>query len=252
MSKKEAKEIKKRRAMTTEAASKVKRSGHNIEYEFAKLIGGEVIVGLEKGDVRDVAGNLHSVKGAEKKWQIFLYGKARFENDFNIPGRKLIIECINSFPGSWAQYKSNKVKYKHVLQPAMRKLKDYLSKAKNSTLFLIKSFLDGKKVKYLTIKEGDIFHVFDGVEAMEKIDAFTSVENSKARTKGQMDDLKVVFKVNEAQKTTIGEIELRTDRFEKFRRVKFWMLRDKTLHLLKSKISSEEKNATRLSHAVKQ
>jgi len=52
-----------------------------------------------------------------------------------------------------------------------------------------------------------------------------SVENSKARQKGQIDDQKVVFKVD---KRTIGEIEMRNDSDVHYREVKFWLNKDKT------------------------
>jgi hypothetical protein len=45
-----------------------------------------------------------------------------------------------------------------------------------------------------------------------------SVENSKARQKGQIDDQKVVFKVD---KRTIGEIEMRNDSDVHYREVNF-------------------------------
>lgn len=230
----------KRRAMTSEDASRKKRGGHKDEEVFASLIGGRVEPGTGKRDVIAEDGPIYSVKGGEKKWQIFLYGKSRFESDVDIPGREIFMRCINSFPEKWEEYKRDKQRYKHALQPAMRELKDFLSRSENKRMFLQKAFFNNK-VDYLAIKDNDVFRIFDGAEVVEAIDTSTEVVNSKARTKEQTDDLKVVFKVGGVKGTTIGEIELRTDREEKFRLVKFWMFRGKSLELLKSRIRAEER-----------
>lgn len=226
---------RKRRAMTSKDASRKKRQGHKDEEIFANLIGGKVIAGTGKQDVIDKNGKIYSVKGGEKKWQIFLYGENRFKSDHNIPVAELFIKCIESFPVSWGIYKRNKLRYKHALQPAMMSLKNVLSQENNKKNFLQKAFFNDK-VDFLTIKDGNIFHIFARTEAIEVLNKSTSVENSKARAKGQIDALKVVFKLDGIKKTTIGEIELRTDRAEKFRLIKFWMFREKTLTLLKEKI----------------
>ncbi len=66
----------KRRAMTSEHASMVKRAGHANEEHFAELIGGHVQRGhhTDKKDVADEQDRYHSVKAGER-WQIFLYSK---------------------------------------------------------------------------------------------------------------------------------------------------------------------------------
>ena len=63
----------KRKAMTTEKASFVKRRGHADAREFAEVLG----IGKEfksdptaKKDVVDLKGYSYSVKSGEKKWQI--------------------------------------------------------------------------------------------------------------------------------------------------------------------------------------
>ncbi len=62
-----------------------------------------------------------------------------------------------------------------------------------------------------------------------------SVENSKARQLGQIDDQKVVFKVD---KRTIGEIEMRNDSDVHYREVKFWLNKDKTFKILQENIQN--------------
>jgi len=62
-----------------------------------------------------------------------------------------------------------------------------------------------------------------------------SVENSKTRQKGQIDDQKVVFKLD---KRTIGEIEMRNDSDVHYREVKFWLNKDKTFKILQENIQN--------------
>jgi hypothetical protein len=59
------------------------------------------------------------------------------------------------------------------------------------------------------------------------------VENSKAKTKNQMDDQKVIFKV---RGKTYGEIEMRNDSEIHYREVKFWLDKNATFKLLVSSI----------------
>jgi len=63
----------KKKAMTSQKASYVKRKGHADAREFAELLG----IGKEyksepqaKKDVIDLEGHSYSVKSGEKKWQI--------------------------------------------------------------------------------------------------------------------------------------------------------------------------------------
>lgn len=86
-----------KRAMSSEKASFVKLEGHRIERIYAGIIGGGTVKGTSKKDVRDKLGKIHSVKGAQLKWQIFLYGRNRFERDFGNLG-KIFMKCIDSFP----------------------------------------------------------------------------------------------------------------------------------------------------------
>lgn len=62
-----------------------------------------------------------------------------------------------------------------------------------------------------------------------------SVENSKTRQLGQIDDQKVVFKLD---KRTIGEIEMRNDSDVHYREVKFWLNKDKTFKILQENIQN--------------
>jgi hypothetical protein len=76
--------IRKSRASSSKDAREYRQRGYDDALEFAKLIGMEkdYINDLKaKKDVIDPSGDTHSVKGGVKKWQIFLYGRGRFESD---------------------------------------------------------------------------------------------------------------------------------------------------------------------------
>ncbi|MEO0257689.1 MAG: hypothetical protein ABIM74_10415, partial [candidate division WOR-3 bacterium] len=90
-----------KRAMSSERAREVRRRGHDDAREFAFYLG----IGKEyrrdlraKKDVIDSDGRSYSVKSGEKKWQIFLYGKRRFEEDYTFRGMNgigaILVECI--------------------------------------------------------------------------------------------------------------------------------------------------------------
>ncbi len=189
-----------RRAMTNKRARQVRSAGLDAEKEFARLIGGIVFSSSGKRDVIDRGGDMHSVKSGDKK-------------------------CKN--------------KNKNKLKKAMINLKNYLSLKFNKKNFLKKAFLSNGEVKYLTIKENEIFHIFDGNQVINVIDKSTYLENSKKTKKGDFDSQKVVFKLNDSN-ITIGEIEMRNDSNIHYRQIKYWMSRDKTLELLKEKITKKK------------
>lgn len=70
------------------------------------------------------------------------------------------------------------------------------------------------------------------------IDSATNIILSKARRAGEIDSLKVVFKLRDRD-ITVGEIETRTDSDIHYRRLKFWMHKNLTIALLKDKIPLE-------------
>lgn len=115
--------IRRRRALTTERAREVRQQGHDDALEFALAIG----LGRDyqndraaKKDVVDLSGDSHSLKGGQKKWQLFLYARDRFINDdiyqvMNGIGQ-LILECIDAFPPTLTEYDSNKLAAKQRLR----------------------------------------------------------------------------------------------------------------------------------------
>lgn len=241
---------KRKKAMTHTKASYVKRKGHADAREFAELIG----IGKEyrsepqaKKDVIDLEGYSYSVKSGEKKWQIFLYSKTRFERNYTFKGMDgigdLFLACINVFPEKRKEYLENKALYKEKLQKPMRKLCLKLKDKRILAAFIDKSMFNSGEVNFLVIKEGEVFNVFWGKEVVEILTNNYEVENSKVRGKNQFDAQKVIFRV--AGKTH-GEIEMRNDSEVHYREVKFWLDKKLTFNLLKS----QTKNVQNLSSKI--
>lgn len=229
--------------MPSEKASYVKRKGHEDAREFASLMNfGEYKTDpVAKKDVIDPQGDSYSVKSGEKKWQIFLYGQSRFEHNFTFQAMnglaELFLKCIKSFPTSRAEYLRNKEIYKIRLQEPMRELCNKLKDKKLLAAFLDKSIFNSGEVNFFVVKDGNVFHVFWSREVVEVLTKNYIVENSKAKARNQIDDQKVIFKVNGK---THGEIEMRNDSDIHYREIKFWLNKKLTLDLLISQINKRK------------
>lgn len=210
-----------KRAMSSKKASFVKKRGKNDEEEFVSLINGTRIKGTNKRDIFDKQGNRHSIKGGNKKWQIFLYGTSRFERDIifkRLNGIGIILlDALNVFPDEFEKYQKNKNYFKKLLQPHMRKLCGILQNKESLKAFLSKSIFNAGEVEYLTVKiypnefnnieEG--FYIFYRDDVLEIFTKKIEVANSKAKNKNELNDLKVIFKIDNKN---FSEIEIRTDK----------------------------------------
>lgn len=195
-----------------------------------------------KKDVIDSEGYSYSVKSGEKKWQIFLYGKTRFETDYTFKGMngigELFLRCSNAFPEKREDYLKNRSFYKKKLQEPMRELCKRLKEKRILAAFIDKSMFNSGEVNFFVIKEKGIFHVFWGRNVVEVLKDNFQVENSKARTKNQFDDQKVILKVSGK---TYGEIEMRNDSEIHYREIKFWLDKKLITELLKKEVPKAQK-----------
>jgi hypothetical protein len=219
--------------MTSEKASRVKARGHKKEFIYATLIKGEIVKGTKKGDVRDINGKIHSLKGGSEiqrksgrhgKWQIFLYKKSRFEEDTTFCGREIFLEILNQFPLTYKEYELNKEQVKENVKNYMVKLKEFLTDRQNRFDFFNKSFFD-ERVDYLVIYDDEVFYVFDKDEVIETFVDFLKVENNSSLQK-------VVFHY----KRIISEIEYRTTDDGKYPAILFNMQKRQAFDLLTEKI----------------
>ena len=234
---------RRRRAMTPHQARHVRQQGHTDALRFANLIGVDNVYRDDpraKTDLVDRNGDAHSVKSGKKKWQIFLYGRSRFESDIHFREMDgvgdLFIACIDAFPVSYDCYLMNKQLYKERLRSPMRALRIKLDDRDTLKAFIDKAMFNAGEVSYLTILHEDRFHVFHRVDVIDTLAANVSVVNSQARNRNQTSEQKVVFKV----RTTLGEIEVRHDSPVHHREVKLWLHKVKTLDLLRHWVSPGE------------
>ena len=223
---------KKKRAMSPKKASEVKIKGHANEEHFAQLIGGEVNKGshTDKKDVIDKHHRSHSVKSGAY-WQVFLYGRDRLSTDIIFQGlgdiADIMVACIDSYPKEYGDYLKDKKASKLRLQPNMRHLLKELQKPKILASFFDKALFDGGNADFLSLYPGPArddeekkeFHVFHKDDVVDALMKSISLRNSKARTKSQMDDQKVVFD-SELHGRSMGEIEDRHDSKGHYREMK--------------------------------
>ena len=240
-----------KRAMSSEKASFVKKEGHKKENIFAQAIG---LGGSYKNDkkakkdVIDFNGDGHSVKSATW-WQIFLYHKSRIQSDYGFLAMngmgQLILDCLNVFPDDRNEYEANKNKFKLALQKPMKELCEKLQDRNRLKAFLNKAIFNGGEVQFLTVfplnddKRILIFHFEDVVESLAN--SFI-IENSKAIKTTDISCQKVVFKYDFGKKPiNVGEIEVRNDRDDHYREIKFRLNSPKTVQILLKNITNFDK-----------
>lgn len=243
--------------MTSEEASVKKVSGHINEHDYAALIGGEVNRGAQskKTDVVDRRHGTHSVKSG-KKWQVFLYGKSRFETDNVLQGigrvSNLLVDCINALPVDREERVRDSLPSKLALQAPMRELAWELKDRDILRAFFTLAAFDGGQVSYWAILPPDIdqttaspeckrFHVFHQDDVIRVLMDRVEVVNSKARNRTQHDDQKVVFRTG----MNLGEIEIRTDK-QNYRRAKLWFQAKEVLRVLADGIDTTSSPSERL------
>jgi len=258
------------RGSSSDQATKYKKKGHKDEELFSALIKGQVISGTGKADVIDSSKSTYSVKGGAKKWQIFLYGENRFIEDkgfhFSNIGN-FFLDSLNSFPKEYSLYKSDKEKAKKklldfyelnnkkpilvedylqvignsnqylnskiLLMEVNKKIKEVLSEKDNLKKFLMKSIFDGENVDFWSIKDNELFLVFDREEAVEVLSSSLTADLSK-QTTGRQDDITLAGqKVLLKSKNNVVEIEVRNDSDKHYRQIRFNMIREKTIDILK-------------------
>src|SRR3989344_2901162 len=236
--------IRKTRASSSDEARRYRQQGHDDALLFALAIGLSEDYKNDakaKKDVIDPSGDSHSVKSGEKKWQIFLYGLNRFETDtfFRVMNGmgQLLIDCIKSFPETYQEYEQNKAEAKERLRPHMVALADKLQDKHRLKAFIGKSMFNGGEVNYLTVYQGNKFHVFWGKEVEQVMADNFEVTNSQARQAGQFPEQKVIFKF---AGTNLAELEMRNDSETHYREIRFNMYKPKAMKLLFSKITLKQ------------
>jgi hypothetical protein len=216
-----------RRASTSDQARNYCQRGHDNALKFAMALG----LGADyrndlqaKKDVIDPSGDAHSVKSGNIKWQLFLYVRNRFLTDDGFLALNgiggLLVHCIDAFPPSYDEYRSNPAAAKERLKTPMRELRNRFQRKALLRAFLMKSIFNGGEVNYLTILHEGGFHVFLNTDVVQLMGERFEVANSRAIKAGDFDDQKVLFKY-EGQ--NVGELEMRNDSPNHYQQVRFNM-----------------------------
>ena len=142
---------------------------------------------------------------------------------------QLLVHCIDAFPPSYSDYVNNKDAAKIRLQAPMRELKDRFQRKALLRAFLRKAVFNGGEVNYLTIFHNDKFHVYWNDDVVSAMADVFEVVNSKARSGGQMNDQKVLFRHHGKN---VGELEMRNDSESHYGEVRFNMNKDPCMRLL--------------------
>lgn len=236
----ESPQIRKKRASSSESAREYRKQGHDDALEFAHSIGLPSDYKNDpqaKKDVIDQSGEAHTVKSGQKKWQIFLYGKGRFESDDAFKAMNgigdLLIECINAFPPAFDQYQTHKQEAKEKLRIPMKKLAGKLQNPNLLRGFLAKSLFNGNEATYLTVKHNGIFHIFWNKDVINTLGQCLEVCNSKAIISGQTPEQKVLFRYGGVN---VGEVEMRNESLVHYQEIRFNMIKPKIMKLLFEKI----------------
>jgi hypothetical protein len=237
--------VSKPKAMSSQKARNVRAQGYSDAISFAKEIGLNSDYKNDmkaKKDVIDRSGDAHSVKGGVKRWQIFLYGKNRFETDDAFQSMngigQLLIKALEIFPINYIDYIKNKRLYKENLKIVMRELKDKLTETRRVKTFLSKAFFNGGEVNYLTVRHDGAFHVFSNKDVVNILGEYLDVSNSQALKENDMSEQKVLFKY---RGVNVGELEVRNSGQNHYREILFVVNKLKILNLLFDKIQFVKK-----------
>ena len=243
--------VRQRGFRTPDEARRVRARGYANALAFAHTIGMPEDYRNDdtaKKDVIDPSGDAHSVKSGLKKWQIFLYGRSRFETDDGFQALngvgELLIHCLDTMPDIYDAYLQDKNAARRRLQTPMRELKDRFQRKALLRAFLMKSIFNGGEVNYLTVLHEERYHVFLNTEVVQLLGERFEVVNSVAGGPDSPPDQKVLFRV---EGVNVGELEMRTDR-QNYQKVRFNMIVPKVMDLLLTIEPTEDYNDQVVKH----
>lgn len=237
---------RKKRAMSSEKAKRVRAEGHADAKLFAQSIGLKEDYQNDpkaKKDVIDKKGDSHSVKSGKKFWQIFLYSLSRFKNDNAFKAMngigQIMIDCITAIPLDKEEYNKDKNTYKQEISKYMLQLEEKLQETHMLRAFLEKSIFNGGEVNYLTIKYNDVFHIFYNTDVIDVLanNLEVSTSKAKARSRNGIPHQKVLLKL---YNKNCGEIEMRNGENNHHREMKFRLHKLPITTLLTKSIGPKE------------
>ena len=229
----------KKKSMSSEKASHVKKSGHKNEDDFVSIFeGASKIKGTCKTDVR-YKDYSFSLKKVCKRIQFALYNHNSDKWDDTIIS-KLCKACLEIYPESYIEYLQTKASCKYKLREKMIQLKEHLNKKENLKEYLEKMIFNNDEVNFLVMKDNDNQCIYFKDDVIDVLINNTSVQNSQAIKEGDTPEQKVIIKCknNKEKFVNLIEIEVRNSGSDHYAELLCVCNRDKLFELLNQHIGS--------------
>jgi hypothetical protein len=200
----------KKKAMSSEKASVVKKAGHSNEDDFAALICGSVVKGHTKPDVvKNEIG--FSLKKVCKRIQFALYSRNSANWAQDSASAQICKELLTIYPPTFEEYTSNKQQTKQQLRTKMLLLKEHLAiNPENLREYLSLVMTNHGEVEYLVMRDlDDKQYIFNANEAIDVIVKNAIVTNSQSRKPGDTPEQKTLITIPKDKKY-VNLLELET------------------------------------------
>lgn len=230
--------INKKKAMSSEKASKVKKDGHSNEDEFALLLPGSFVVsGTGKTDVQYKEFSF-SLKKICKRIQLALYSIKSKNWLESSPSAMLCKDCLTIYPKTFEEYTNNKNMYKELLREKMVNLKNHLSIRENLSEYLNLIIFKNGEVDFLVMKDKDSQYIYYSTEVLNVLLDNIEIFNSVAMKKGDFPEQKVIIKSknNNNKLANLIEIEIRNSSEGHYAQMLCVCNRDNLFNLLNNNI----------------
>jgi hypothetical protein len=195
-----------KKAMSSEKASQVKKDGHKNEDDFSLLVGGKKITGTGKKDCL-LNDKQYSLKKICKRIQFSLYTKDSNYWEKTDKIHKACLECLNIYPSSFEEYTADKHNIKLKLAECMLNLKTLLKNNENLK-HLLNFFIRNYTIDYIGFEFTTHHKIYDAIALIDYLSENLIVENSKKRKNGEYDNQKVILKASFNGKKPVNIIEL--------------------------------------------
>lgn len=243
---------RKKRAMTSEKASMVKKDGHKNQDRFAEIMNGiKSDDHTGKIDIR-VQEKTYSLKKECKRIQFALYtiSSRRWRNRSTMTDMCKL--CLSVFPIKFYEYKRDTERYKKLLGERMKCLKESC-KNKSNLKELLEIFIRGRsnEVQYVVFNFKGEDYIFQADEMIDKIIQNTTIHTSSKKTITSEDAQKVIIR----NQHNIIEMEIRKSSETHYREFLCVANRDKLVNLLISAIPNKayhKQNVLLLGKAIQQ
>jgi hypothetical protein len=226
--------MSKKKAMTSEKASQVKKGGHKNEDNFSILDGGKKNTGTGKTDyIKD--NKQYSLKQICQRIQFALYTKNSnyWKKEDKI--QKACLDCLDVYPSTFQNYTDNKHNIKINLGKHMLILKTLLENKENLKE-LLNFFIRNDEIDYIGFEFTTCHKIYDAIAFTDYLSKNLIVENSKKRRNGEYDNQKVILKASLDGKLSVNiiELEIRNSSEKHYREFLCVCNRDKLVKLISS------------------